>query len=616
MIPKIVQVVVGLPVEGPFDYSIGTQFSDSVAVGQRVKVLFNRHPRLGVIVGFKQKSPFKKLNPIVSVLDAPPSLDQNALQLTRSLSQYYGCSWGEAIETYLPNSLRMFQKLDFVKRTTDTPRPVNKIAKNILVHDVTGDKRWPFLFSEIQNTLDQGEAVIFLVPEIAYVKGIVLKLQANLKCFPAVAALNKKLKPNEELGQWKNIKEGKIRLVVGSRSAVFAPVSALGLIVIYEEEHSSYRQEQMPHYHVHAVCEWRSQLEKCSLVWVSRAPSVELWKEAKAKKWERISFLPDHTASMYTIDMSNYGPKHSRISFPLQNFIQEALAKGQKVILYLNRRGFTTFTRCEHCGLIIKCERCDTPLIYFYAKKIMICRYCQAKKILPKICPQCQKAYLRSMGSGTEKLESEIARFYPQAKIFCYDKENQVLPQDCHIIIATQAILKEEKLEAYVVAVLDFDAQLNHPDFRSAHKAFATLIRLRQFAREKFLVQTRLPDHYSLKAASKMDFDFFYKEELYLRKELGLAPFKSLLLLKIRGVQEQSVVDQSQILFEELEARRSKEIEISEPYPEGIIKLRGQYRYNIMLKASSSGQLLKLVKGVLKKFKRKKGIIVTIYVDP
>lgn len=616
MIPKIAQVVVGLPVEGPFDYSIGKEFRDCIAVGKRVRVIFNRKSKMGIVVGFKQKSLFKRLNPILSVLDVFPSLDTNALKLTKSFSEHYGCSWGEAIETYLPNFLRTFQKSDFIEKNGEISAPVNKPVENILVHDASGHKRWPFLLDKIQSVLDRGEGVIFLVPEISYAKEIILRLEANLKCPPPLVVLDKKLKASEESRKWQSIKEGKIRLVIGSRSAVFAPVRSLGLIVIYEEEHPGYRQEQTPHYHVHPICRMRRELEKCSLLWVSRAPSVELWQEARSKRWEKVSFLSDYPALMHTIDMSNYAPRHSRISFPLQNFIQEAVKNNKRVVLFLNRRGFTTLTRCEHCGLIIKCERCDTPLIYFYSKKIMICRYCQAKKPMPKFCPSCQKSYLRSTGTGTEKLESEIARFYPQAKIFCYDKENQALPPDCHIIIATQAILKEEKLEACVAAVMDFDAQLNHPDFRCAHKAFASLIRLRQLAGERFVVQTRLPDHYCLKAASQMDFESFYREELHLRKELGLPPFKSLLLLKIRGFSEETVLDQSQTLFKELEAHRPAGIEISDPYPEEIIKLRGQYRYNIMLKCKSSSRLLVLVKSILKKLRRKKGTIVTMYVDP
>ncbi len=610
----IAQVVVGLPVEGPFDYSLGKRLNNDASLGTRVKVIFNKQLKLGVIVGFKEKSSFKNLNSILSVLDHFPSLDKNALKLTKDLSEYYGCSWGEAIEAYLPPALRTFQKFGFIGEECE--QPVDKKSENILVHDAAGYKRWPFIFEQIQNTLDRGEGVIWLVPETAYLKEILIKLQRCLKYSLPIAVLDKKFKTKKELEQWQNIKEGKIHLVLGTRSAVFSPVRSLGLIVICEEEHAAYRQEQTPHYHVGYVCHLRSQLEQCSLLWVSSVPSVELFEQAQRKKWTNVTFSSDHPASMHAIDMSNYKPRKSFLSFPLQNAMEEALKTRKKILLFLNRRGFSTLTRCEHCGFIIKCQRCDTPLIYLYVQKMMLCRYCQKKNLLPKICPSCQKSYLRSTGTGVEKLESEIARIYPGAGIVSYDKESRGVPKESDITIATQAILKEENWTAAVVGMIDFDAQLNHPDFRCAHKAFFLLIRLRQMATEKFFVQTRLLGHYCLKAAAEMDFNFFYKEELRLRKELGLPPFRALLLLKLRGLKEETVLERSQTFFEELNVCKQGDMEISDPYPDAIVKLRDQYRYNIMLKGETSPQLLMLAKTVLKSFKRKRGVIVSIYVDP
>jgi len=614
--PKIAKIVVGLPVDGPFDYAIGKDLQNRIAVGQRVRVSFNRRDRVGFVAGVGQRSTFKRLNPVLSLLDAAPALDSRALELAKTFSAYYGCSLGEAIEAYLPAALRR-DKLSL----SSPPVPVSTKEKNagekemILVHDQTRYKRWPFIVEYIQKIIDAGQSTIVLVPEASFIQETMTVLTKAFAC--PIVAFEKKLAPKKELAQWEQIKRGDVSIVVGTRSAVFAPLPNLGLIVIDEEENNSYKQEQTPHYHVHEVAQMRSAIDHCHVMFVSSAPSAEIWKEAKRNKWKKIVFEADQCGKVQVIDMTNYNPrKTSILSFPLQNAMQKTLEDGGKIVLFMNRRGFSTRTHCQQCGFIVKCERCNVNLSYLYSKKTMVCRHCNFKRELPKICPQCEGSYLRSTGTGIEKLESETARLYPDARIHRYESESKVFPKSADIIITTQAVFRQHGTwKVPLVAMLNFDAQMHHFDFRSGQKAFSLLVHLRQLASEKLLVQTRMADNYCIKAVKQMNFEKFYREELRSRKELGLPPYKHLVALGLRGRQEDAVFDQSKLLFDRLKEKNSKGIEVSDPHPDVNPKLRDKYRFTILLKGGSVKSILALVKSVLKGFRKGK-VIITVNVDP
>ena len=614
---KIAQVVVGLPVEGHFDYSIPAELADKMAVGQRVRVLFNRRQRLGIIIGFKAKSPFKRLNPILSCLDSLPVLDEKALAFTKELSDYYACSWGEAIETWLPPALRTIRPLEWTPSPGVVRASASSTTKNItLLHDKSLDKRWPLILDMIRKTLDANCSVVFLVPETAMVDAVVVRL-GKIVSVPIVV-LDKKASAAKELERWLTVKDGKARVVVGTRSAVFAPAVDPGLIVIYEEENAAYKQEQTPHYDARVLARMRAGVAGCSVLYVSSAPSAETWEQARKEKWQKITCDAERLSAVQIIDMTNYNPqKTSILSFPLQNAIRDTLAQQGKVVLLMNRKGFTTRTHCQQCGFTVQCERCNVNLTYLYSQKVMVCRHCSFKAELPKVCPQCHGGYLRSSGTGTEKLESEVARLYPQARVGRFDTNSKSFPRQADVVITTKAVLREqEAIGASLVGVINFDAELHHQDFRSGHHAFALLVRLRQLASQKLLVQTRMMDSYVLQAVRKNDFAGFYKKELGLRKELGFPPYRHLVAICLRGVNEDFVFDQAKELFARLEKDHDPKVEISDPHPDVNPKLRDKYRFTILLKGPSVKSILTFIRKVLKDFTRKRNTILTINVDP
>lgn len=611
-------MVVGLPVDGPFDYAVAKDFRGRIAVGQRVRVSFNRRDRVGFVVGAGQRSAFKELKPVLSLLDAGPVLDRRAFELAGALRDYYGCSLGEAIETCLPAALRCVRFSAGpaalpVQGRADTAAGLK--AEMILVHDQTRHKRWPFVIGYIQKILAGRRSVIFLVPEASFIGETAATLNQNLGC--PVVVFERKLTPKKELAQWERIRGGGPAVIVGLRSAVFAPAPNLGLIVIDGEENGAYKQAQAPHYHVHEVAGMRAKIDRCAVMFVSSAPSAETWEKAKRGKWERMAFDADGEGKIQVIDMNNYNPgKTSILSFPLQNAIRKTLGDNGKIILFMNRLGFSTRTHCPQCGFTVKCERCNVHLTYLYSKKMMVCRHCRFKRPLPKTCPACEGPYLRSTGTGIEKLESETARLYPDARVQRYDSESTVFPKSADIVITTQAVFRRhDRRTVSLVAVLNFDAQMNRFDFRSGQKAFSLLVHLRQLAGERLMVQTRMTDNYCLKAAQAMDFDQFYRQELKLRRELGLPPYRHLVALGLRGAREESVFEQSKALFRHLEGHRPKGIEISDPHPDVTPKMRDKYRFTILLKGRSVKGILNFIKPALKGF-RKRGVVITVNVDP
>ncbi|MDP8211904.1 MAG: primosomal protein N' [Candidatus Zapsychrus exili] len=617
MTPKIAQVVVDLPLEGPFDYSISDEFRKSIDVGKRVSILFNRKKRVGFVIGFKEKSKFKRLNLIIDVLDVTPSVDSNALKLAENLSKYYGCSVGEAIESYLPSALRKAKAFDVDIKIPLLDKNFKSNEKPFcLLHDMTRFKRWDYLQERIKSALDKNQSVIFLVPSVALIEEVSLKFSAELK--QLVVALDKKLTPKKELDAWIAIKTGTPTIVMGTLSAIFAPTPDLGLIVIYDEENAVYKQEQSPFYNIKKIAEMRSDLEGASVILVSVAPTAETFKNAKGKKWETVTYYPDKYSELQVIDMNNYkSQKSTFLSFPLQNMIYRSIEENKKLVLFSNRRGFTTLTRCNQCGFTVKCARCDVSLVYMYSKKKLVCRHCNSEEELSRNCPSCGGSYMKSFGEGIEKLESEVARFYPQARVGRYERDSKEFPSRANVIIATQAILKvQESMSFDAIAVINFDAELNHFDYRATNRAFSLLAALRRMTKSKLMVQTRMKDSYVLKALNKMDFNKFYKKELSLRKEVDLAPYRYLLSIVLRGVDDKFVFEQSNILYDKLNALKKETQEISDIHPDIMPKLRDKYRYTIMLKSKGREDGLKLVKTALKDFKRKKDLIVTVNVDP
>ena len=610
----IARVVVGLPVEGPFDYRVPPALLKSLAKGKRVLVPFGPRTLLGYVVDIASKSPYKVLKSVDVILDETPVIDEPLLKLSRWLSRYYGCSRGEAIEIMLPQRLRKGKLTTQLARDGEKIHPEKEIPQRLLLQSPDDESVWPFLAEKIEQGLKNSQGIIILVPEFSMIELLRERLLKDLQ-HPFII-FDKKLSPKEELKKWGEAKEGKVRIVIGTRSVVFVPLWA-GLIVVFQEDHAAYKQEQSPFYRVRDVVLERSALEHCDVIFVNATPSLELWNQVLLKKIKLVSFKNPASLEKMIVDTSAYRyRKDALLSYPLRARIQKTLEAKGKTILFMNRKGFNTLTRCGKCGFTLACERCDTNLTYLFQQKKMICRYCRQTAEPPSVCPQCHGAYLRFSGIGLEKLESEVARQFPQARLARYEQDNKDLPADYDILLATKSILRfKGRLCVDFLGVIQIDSEFHRPDFRASEKTFSLLTDLSGMAKKSMIIQTRHPDNYALKAFYKNDVKGFYREELRLRKDLTFPPYQHLVSLLMRGTLVNRVAASAEQLFESLQSQKTKGLEIFEPQPDAVAKMRGKYRFQILLKGKSIDELTRTVKKSIKSFKRS-GIAISMNVDP
>lgn len=673
--PKFAQVVLGLPIDKAFTYSIPGVFRKSIRIGQRVEVPFGRRMMLGYVVNFLNKTGVKKLKPLKDVIDRQPFLDRTMLKLTRGVADYYCASWGEVIEAAHPANVRKRKRAIFKdRRAQSTPcsgtgmsglseRPqtahslspqqrhaIRLLTENIrkkrhqvfLLHGITASGKTEVYLQAIEEVLEQGLSSIVLVPEISLTPQTVERFRSRFG--ERVALMHSRLLASQRARHWQLIKDGRAQIVIGARSAVFAPVRNLGLIVVDEEHETTYKQQDTsPRYHARDVAILRAKLAGATVILGSATPSLESFYHAAKDKSTLLS-LPERVTKrdlpqVDIIDMRREITMRRRrvniISRALEVKLHEVIQKGEQAILFLNRRGFSTYINCAKCGYVAKCKRCNVSLTYHYATKTLICHYCSYSIAPPQICPQCSSTYLRYFGLGTEKVESELHRLFPGARIARMDTDVTVR-RTAHIeilsdfkqgridvLIGTQMVAKGLDFpRVSLVGVVSADTALNLPDFRSGERTFNLLTQVggragRGEAEGRVIVQTYVPEHYAIVASKKCDYRQFYQQEIKSRKALRLPPCAHLVNLTLRSRHQKKVKE----LSYDLSARLKKEmpakgIEVLGPAPAAVSRVRGNYRWNVLLKGRSAQRLVKLLRGVLADCKRYKGARLSVDVDP
>lgn len=611
---RYAKVVVGLPVEGPFDYLIPPELNQRIKVGVRVKVDFGYKKMPGFVVGIADKATVQNPKPVLEVIDDVALLDSAMLWLTKELSEYYCCSWGQAIEAALPSLLRTTRTIEL---SQGQPRKVeNNSSKIIVLSDLDGKERWDIYIQHLRQALDNHQGSILIVPENQSLLKAKTLIEKNLNIVPAVLYRNK---PGE-IKEWSSIKEGKVDIVLGLRSAIFAPLSNLGLVIIDQEDDPAYKQDQVPHYHVREVALMRVKKEKAKLILGSSHPSLESYFLTKGAKVE-YSVIPRkkefpqiklvNTSSQYAA-----GKKEGAILSPyLLEALRSVLNNKAKALLFLNRRGFAARAFCRHCNKIFKCPRCSINLVYHFKEGILGCHYCNFKMPAPAICPDCNSDYIRYSGTGAERLESEIARLFPQAKIRRLDNISDLEDSSTDIFIATSLIIKATDLNFDLIGVLAVDEALNYIDFRAQEKVFRILSGLLGLTDKTLIIQTRLSEHPCFQALLNKDSGLFYAEELRQRRQLSFPPYRHLAHVVLRGRKEEKVKALSEDLFLRLNNNCPKGIRILSLNPAQPLKLRGNFYWRILVSGQSAKNITKFLKINLKGWPHS-GIIVTVDLDP
>ncbi len=666
---KFADIVVSRPIEGPFTYSISKRLKEHVKIGSCVEVSFGNKKTIGYVVDLSLKSKIKNIKPIVQVLDESPLLDAQMLELTKWISDYYYSSWGEAISAAVPSVLKKGLKVKSRKRRKEIekedvefidgsdkhlfPTPQQKQALDsikscmdnafhrvFLLHGVTGSGKTEVYLQSIAHALNMGRSSIVLVPEISLTPQTVARFRARFG--EKIAVLHSRLLGSRRASEWRRISSGEAQIVVGARSAIFAPVKNLGLVVVDEEHETSYKQEDVPRYNAREVAIKRAELSNAIVILGSATPSLESFYAARNGHYalielhERIDsrFLPE----VEIVDMREELTRVKRLpifSQSLKNWIDKDISEDKQVILFLNRRGFSTFVSCRKCGYVVTCKRCNVSLTYHFHKRKLVCHHCNYKMDPPDVCPQCNSSYVKYWGIGTEKVESEVHRFFPKAVISRMDTDathkrgthEKVLAKfkdhKIDILVGTQMIAKGLDFpKVTLVGVISADTALNLPDFRSGERTFNLLTQVAGRAGRgdlggKVIIQTYTPGHYSIQAAKNHDYHSFYDKEISLRKELNLPPFCHMVSLTFRGRKEEKVLKVSESIRNRLLKKgKSKKVEVVGPAPSPISRMKDIYRWNLFLKSEKVEHAVALLKKVLGRRRKEGGVIITVDVDP
>jgi len=488
-----------------------------------------------------------------------------------------------------------------------------------LLHGVTGSGKTEIYIRAMRAALLQGRAAMMLVPEIALTPVFSRRLRAHFG--DQVAIFHSSLTTGERFDEWSRLKRGLARVVIGTRSAVFAPVSNLGLIVIDEEHETSYRQQESPYYNGRDVAVVRANREGAVVVLGSATPSLESFHNARSGKYNYLH-LPTRIANRAMaraeiVDMREVFARQGRpevFSEELLAAIEETHARGEQSIILLNRRGYSSFVLCRSCGESIHCPNCDVTLTYHRSEMSIICHYCNHRQPSPSHCPSCQGKYIYYVGEGTEQIEEMLQKRFPTLRIARLDRdttsrrklfERAILEfgaGDLDMLVGTQMLAKGHDFpNVTLVGVVSVDAGLALPDFRSAERTFQLITQVAGRAGRgdlagRVLIQTYHPQHYALKHACAQDYAGFYEEEIRYRKSLNYPPFVALASLLVHGedfTRTQTTAAEIKKALDDANADRA--CRILGPAPAPLARLRGEHRIQILIKSRSRPTLREVI---------------------
>lgn len=493
--------------------------------------------------------------------------------------------------------------------------------KQYLLYGVTGSGKTEIYLQLIEKVINEGKSAIMLVPEISLTPQMINRFIERFGK-DIIAVLHSKLSVGERHDSWERIEEGKARIIIGARSAIFAPVCNLGIIIIDEEHDPSYKSEMAPRYNAKEVANQIAEYNSIPLLLGSATPDIVTFYKAQNEDIELLtlskrannSSLPNIQLVDLKQELAN--GNRTMISVKLYKLIQENLKNKKQTILFLNRRGFSTFIMCRDCGYVAKCKNCNISLTYHKKEEKLKCHYCGYEEGIHKICPECGSKKIKYFGTGTQKLELEINKIFPNASTIRMDidtvtKKNsheEILErfnkEQIDILIGTQMIVKGHHFpNVTLVGVVSADGSLNIDDYRASERTFDLLVQVagragRERQQGNVIVQTYNPDNYSIQYAKKQNYDDFYNIEIKLRNQLRYPPFCDIIMFGISGEMEEVVSKTANKLYKELKESIEQEeliANILKPLPAPIDKIKNRYRWRIIIKAKVNDKLIDII---------------------
>ena len=476
-----------------------------------------------------------------------------------------------------------------------------------LLQGITGSGKTEVYLQIIQGALDKGKTAILLVPEISLTPQMTERFIARFG--DKVAILHSGLSNGEKYDEWRKVERGDAQVVVGARSAIFAPLKNLGVMIIDEEHEATYKQDSNPRYHAREVAILRAQYNQAALVLGSATPSLESRARAGKGVYQHLRLTQRanplaRIPEVQVVDFRDYIGQNETSNFtpPLLEAIQDRLAKKEQVVLMLNRRGYSSFVMCRECGTVDTCPNCDISLTLHMDTKTMNCHYCGFSKDIPQVCPNCKSHSIRYYGTGTQKAYDELAELFPQARILRMDVDTTrkkgshqaLLDQfgrgEADILLGTQMIAKGLDFpNVTLVGVLNADTALNLPDFRSSERTFQLLTQVagRAGRAEKagqVLIQSYNPQHYAIRFAKDQDYEGFYAYEMGIRRQLGYPPYYFTIGITLSHKKEEEVVKRAYEVMNILRSGLSETSNILGPTPKPIARTHNLYHYQILIK--------------------------------
>ncbi|PEC49780.1 primosomal protein N' [Bacillus sp. AFS077874] len=553
----------------------------------------------------------KELKECLGITDSPiKTLEKNEVISIKTVEVYRDPYEGREIERSKPLPLIEEQQIAFEQIVSSFHERKNKIH---LLHGVTGSGKTEVYLQAIQVVLSEGKEAIVLVPEISLTPQIVGRFKSRFG--NDVAVLHSGLSIGEKYDEWRKIQRKEVKVVVGARSAIFAPFENIGMIIIDEEHETTYKQDEHPRYHARDIAIWRGEYHHCPIVLGSATPTLESFARAGKGVYElntmskRVNQGP--LPEVEIVDMREQLRIGNRTMFStaLHEKILDRLEKKEQIILFLNRRGYSSFVMCRDCGYTIQCPHCEVSLTYHKHNHHLKCHYCGYETYMPKQCPSCQSEHIRFFGTGTQKVEEAITKTYPEARVIRMDNDTtsrkgaheKMLKQfgngEADILLGTQMIAKGLDFpNVTLVGVLAADSSLHLPDFRASERTFSLLTQVsgRAGRHEKpgeVVIQTYSPEHYSIELAKTQDYVAFYEEEMKIRRSFRYPPFYYLVLISIAHNDLIKTVKVSEQIAGYLREYLSEGSIVLGPVASPIAKIKDHFRYQCVIKYKSEPAL-------------------------
>ena len=516
-----------------------------------------------------------------------------------------------------------------------------KDAKTFLLEGITGSGKTEVYLQIIDKVLKNGQTAMMLVPEISLTPQMVERFKGRFG--DLVAVLHSGLSQGEKYDEWRKIERKEAQVVVGARSAVFAPLENIGVIIIDEEHESSYKQDEAPRYHARDIAIWRGQFHHCPIVLGSATPSLESRARAQKNVYQLLTLSKRANPNaklpqVEIVDMKNEAknPKTQTFSQILQDKIADRLAKKEQIVLLLNRRGYSSFVMCRDCGYVLPCPNCDISLTLHMDVKKMRCHYCGHEEAIPHTCPMCGSRKIRYYGTGTQKIEEEALELFPEARIIRMDVDTtrkkgaheRLLKafgeKKADILLGTQMIAKGLDFpDITLVGVLNADTSLNLPNFRSSERTFQLLTQVsgragRAHKAGEVVIQTFNPEHHAITLAQSQNYEQFYLQEMFIRHQGGYPPYYFTVKITCTHEVEQVAAKMSFAIYNQLKDHLSPQAIFLGPSPSAIMRVKNKYYYQMIIKYKHEPHLSALLKDILMKTQaeQRKGLFVSIDHEP